>query len=63
MVDARARTYRFSITVKVEVDDPAFNDPEWVADAAAGALANIYGYECFFDQVIRIVDPAEGTSR
>jgi hypothetical protein len=48
------RTYRFSITVTVEAGDPAFGDPEWVADAAAGALANVHGYECFFDNVVEV---------
>lgn len=45
------RTYRFSITVTVEANDAAFDDPEWVADAAAGALSNIYGYECVYDEI------------
>jgi hypothetical protein len=48
------RIYRFSITVTVEVDSEAYDDPEWVADAAAGALANVYGYECFFDDVAEL---------
>ena len=52
VLDAPPRTYRFTITVTVEPGDPAFDDPEWVADAAAGALANVYGYECFFDDIV-----------
>jgi hypothetical protein len=51
-IDAPRRTYRFTITVTVEPGDRAFDDPEWVADAAAGALANVYGYECFFDDIV-----------
>jgi len=50
------RTYRFAITVTVEPGDRAYDDPEWVADAAAGALANVYGYECCFDDIIEVVD-------
>jgi len=59
----RPRTYRFSITVTVEPGDPAYDDPEWVADAAAGALANAYGYACFFDEIVELVTPAAGSSR
>lgn len=48
------RSYSFSITVTVDVDDRAYDDPEWVADAAAGALANVYGYECFFHDITEV---------
>lgn len=54
MADVVPRTRRFSITVTVEADDPAFDDPEWVADAAAGVLTNVYGYECFFDDILEL---------
>lgn len=36
------RRYRFTITVDVEPDQPGYDDPEWVADAARGSLANEY---------------------
>lgn len=49
--DTLPRIYRFSITVTVEPDDAAFDDPEWVADAAAGVLSNVYGYECVYDEI------------
>lgn len=49
--DTFPRTYRFSITVTVDPGDVAFDDPEWVADAAAGVLSNIYGYECVYDEL------------
>jgi hypothetical protein len=39
--DPSPRTYRFSITVTVEPDDTGFDDPEWVADAAAGVLERL----------------------
>lgn len=49
-----AATYQFSIVVRVRSDDIAYGDPEWVADAAAGALANIYGYECTYGEVVEL---------
>lgn len=54
--DTSPRTYRFSITVTVEAGDAAFDDPEWVADAAAGVLSNVYGYESVYDD-IELVSP------
>ena len=33
---------------------PAHDDPEWVADAAAGVLSNDYGYECLYDEVVKV---------
>lgn len=47
-------TYSFRITINVEPDDPAYDDPEWVADAATGVLANVYGYECLYDEVAEV---------
>lgn len=49
-----ARTYSFRITVAVEPDGPAYDDPEWVADAATGVLSNVYGYECVYDEVAEV---------
>ena len=46
-----ARTYRFALTVIVEDDHAAYDDPEWVADAAWGALTNEYGLECTYGEV------------
>lgn len=48
------RTYRFSITVMVEPDQDGYDDPEWIADAAWGSLANEYGYECTFGDIIEL---------
>jgi hypothetical protein len=48
------RTYRFSITVTVEPGDPGYDDPEWVADAAQGAPANLYGYVCSYGDIIAL---------
>ena len=41
-MDAATRTCRFSITFNVEPGHPAYDDPEWAADAAWGALTNMY---------------------
>lgn len=46
-----SRTYRFVLTVAVDEDHEAFDDPEWVADAAWGSLTNEYGFECTYGQV------------
>jgi hypothetical protein len=48
------RTYRFSITVTVEPDQEGYDDPEWIADAAWGSLANEYGYECTFGDITEL---------
>ena len=40
----------------------AYDDPEWVADAAAGVLANVYGYECFYDDIAELVTRAAGST-
>lgn len=37
------RAYRFVVEYVVEPDHPAYGDPEWAADAAWGALTNMYG--------------------
>jgi hypothetical protein len=41
-MDTETRTFRFSITFNVEPGHPAYDDPEWAADAAWGALTNMY---------------------
>ena len=48
------RTYRFSITVVVHDSQESYNDAEWIADAAWGALANLYGYECTFGDIVEL---------
>lgn len=53
------RTYRFSITVTVEPDQEGYDDPEWIADAAWGSLANEDGYECTFGDVTEL--PVDGS--
>jgi hypothetical protein len=49
--DSSPRIYRFAITVTVDPGDPSFDDPEWVADAAAGVLSNVYGYDCVYEDI------------
>jgi hypothetical protein len=39
------RSYRFSITFDVGAEHVAYDDPEWAADAAHGALTYEYGIE------------------
>ena len=42
------RSYRFTITFRVDDEHPAFDDPEWAADAAHGTLTNEYGIEAVY---------------
>ncbi len=42
------RSYRFAITFQVDPEQAAFDDPEWAADAAHGALTNEYGVETVY---------------
>lgn len=53
------RVYRFVITVEVEPDHQAYGDPEWVADAAWGALTNEYGLVATYSEIEEL-DPPEG---
>jgi hypothetical protein len=41
-----SRTFTFRLTVSVDEDHEAYDDPEWFADAAWGALTNLYGVRC-----------------
>ena len=50
------RTYRFTITVTVDSDQNGYDDPDWIADAAWGALSNEYGFRCSFDKVEEVVE-------
>ena len=52
------RTYTFTLTVTVEPDQRGYQDPEWIADTAWGALSNDYGYRCIYADIRRI-DPPE----
>jgi hypothetical protein len=51
-----AQSYRFSITFDVDAEHLAYDDPEWVADAAHGALTYEYGIETVYGYPRLIVD-------
>lgn len=42
-VSTETRAYRFVVEFMVEPEHPAYDDPEWAADAVWGALTNMYG--------------------
>lgn len=46
-----SRTYRFTLTVTIEQGHDAYDDPEWAADAAWGALSNEYGLACVYGDI------------
>lgn len=48
------RTFRFVLTVEVEPSHPAYDDPEWVADAAWGTLTNVYGLRAVYSDITEI---------
>ena len=45
------RTFRFTLTVDVEPGHPAYDDPEWAADAAWGSLTNEYGLRATYSNL------------
>jgi hypothetical protein len=45
------RAYRFAITFEAEPGHPAFDDPEWAADAAWEALANEYDLRAVYTDI------------
>lgn len=56
------RTYRFSITVTVEPDQEGYDDPEGIADAAWGSLANEHGYNCTYGDIIELPTDRQPTA-
>ncbi len=56
------RTFTFQITVDVAPGDPGNDDPEWLADAAWGALTNDYGLRCTYGEVQQL-DTTDDTRR
>lgn len=42
---------QFTITAYVDAGHEAYDDPEWIADAAAGALTSLYGIECIYGDI------------
>lgn len=51
------RTYQFRIIVNVEPDHPAYDDPEWAADAAWGALSNEYNLRAVYTDIEELPEP------
>jgi len=48
---SETRAYQFVMTIEVEEGHPAFDDPEWAADAAWGTLTNEYGLRAVYGPV------------
>ncbi len=48
------RIYRFAITFNVEPGHPAYDDPEWAADAAWGALTNVCGFRAMYSDITEV---------
>ena len=55
-MDDQTRAYRFVITFEVEPDHPAYDDPEWAADAAHGALTNEYGLRAIYTDITEVIE-------
>ncbi len=45
------RAYRFVVTFEVEPGHHAYDDPEWAADAAWGALTNEFGLRAIYTDI------------
>jgi hypothetical protein len=50
------RSYRFSVMFDVHPAHVAYDDPGWAADAAHGALTNVYGIEAVYGPIRLIAD-------
>ena len=48
---ADMRRFQFTIRIEVPSDHPAYRDPEWAADAAAGSLMNEYGLRSVYSDI------------
>jgi hypothetical protein len=53
------RTYCFTLTVTVGDDHDAYDDPEWLADAAWGVLTNVYGLDCIYGDIEAVHESSE----
>ncbi len=58
-MEPNPRRYRFTITVEVEPDHPAHDDPEWAADAAWGALTNEYGLRAVYSDIEEVAPSSQ----
>lgn len=59
MTQTMTQTFQFTITAEVESGHPAYDDPEWVADAAWGTLTNEYGLRCTYGEITQLEPTAE----
>lgn len=55
-IENATRTYRFIVTFAVEADHPAYDVPEWAADAAHGALTNEYGPRAIYTDIEEVAE-------
>lgn len=53
-MENKTRTYRFVPTFEVGLGHPAYDDPEWAADAAQGALSNEYGLRAAYADITEV---------
>jgi hypothetical protein len=53
-MESTTRAYRFVLTVQVGPGHPAYDDPEWAADAAHGALTNEYGLRATYTDITEV---------
>lgn len=62
-MESNTRAYRFMINFEVDPGHPAYDDPEWAADAAHGALTNEYALRAIYTDISEIEDSAgQGSS-
>ncbi len=59
MSDTPMRTHAVLFTFEVGPADPEFDDPEWIADVAHGALGNKYGIRCTYDEIDELPSSTE----
>lgn len=55
------RTFRFTLTVDVEPGHPAYDDPEWAADAAWGCLTNEFGLRATYTRIEEVPSSERGS--
>jgi hypothetical protein len=65
MIDGVAietRSFRFVLTFDVEPGHPAYDDPEWAADAVHGALTNEYDFRAIYTDIAEVTgEPSRDT--
>ena len=53
-MDTGTRAYSFVVSIEVEPGHPAYDDPEWAADATHGALTNEYGLRAIYTDITEL---------